>query len=92
MGGGNDATQERKTSQVPDVGGRIERIRCRDAGGEKEKQMQTGSGQNRTQILKREERKIRYTHSATLTAFKPRILLREFEKADITFLSLTTHL
>ena len=61
-------------------------------GVKKEMQMQTGSGPNRTQILKSEDRKTCYTHSATLTAFKPRILLREFEKADITFLSLTTHL
>ena len=37
MGGVNDATQKRKTNPVADVGGRIEHIRCRDAGGKKRK-------------------------------------------------------
>ena len=35
MGGVNDATQKRKRNPVPDVGGRIEHIGCRDAGGKK---------------------------------------------------------
>ena len=69
VSGINDATQKRKTNPVPDVGTRIEHVRCRDAREikkkkEKEKQMQIDHGQNRIPILKSEERGICHTHSA----------------------------